>query len=94
MHACGPSHFSRVQQLAILWTVACQATLSMGFSRQEYSSGLPGPLAGGLPDHGSLPCLLHRQVGSLPMPSASVPVPPGTPPQACAFMNNRPEAGS
>ena len=29
--------------LAILWTVACQAPLSMGFSRQEYWSGLPFP---------------------------------------------------
>ena len=29
--------------LAILWTVACQAPLSMGFSRQEYWSGLPCP---------------------------------------------------
>ena len=55
MHACVLSHFSRVQQLAILWTVARQTTLLvMGFSRQEYSSGLPGPLPGDLPDHGSL----------------------------------------
>ena len=30
--------------LAIPWTVACQAPLSMGFSRQEYWSGLPFPL--------------------------------------------------
>ena len=29
--------------LEILWTVACQAPLSMGFSRQEYWSGLPFP---------------------------------------------------
>ena len=29
--------------LATLWTVACQAPLSVGFSRQEYSSGLPFP---------------------------------------------------
>ena len=33
----------------ILWTVA-QAPLSMGFSRQEYWSGLPCPSAGDLPD--------------------------------------------
>ena len=32
------------------WTVACQAPLSMGFSRQEYWSGLPPP--GNLPDPG------------------------------------------
>ena len=32
------------------WTVACQAPLSMGFSRQEYWSGLPFPSPGGLPN--------------------------------------------
>ena len=32
------------------WTVACQAPLSMEFSRQEYWSGLPFPLPGNLPD--------------------------------------------
>ena len=35
--------------LAIPWTVACQAHLSMGFSRQEYWSGLPFPSSGELP---------------------------------------------
>ena len=39
--------------LAILWTVACQAPLSMGFSRQEYWSGLPFPSPGDLPDPGT-----------------------------------------
>ena len=34
---------SRVQLLATQWTVAYQASLSMGFSRQEYWSGLPFP---------------------------------------------------
>ena len=33
--------------LAIPWTVACQAPLSMGFFRQEYWSGLPFPSPGG-----------------------------------------------
>ena len=33
-----------------LWTVAHQAPLSMGFSRQEYWSGLPFPPSGNLPD--------------------------------------------
>ena len=32
------------------WTVACQAPLSMGFSRQEYWSGLPFPSPGELPN--------------------------------------------
>ena len=34
------------------WTVACQASPSMGFSRQEYWSGLPFPSPGDLPDPG------------------------------------------
>ena len=33
------NHFSRVQLFVTPWTVACQAPLSMGFSRQEYWSG-------------------------------------------------------
>ena len=37
------------------WTVACQAPLSMGFSRQEYWNGLPCPPAGDLPDPGVEP---------------------------------------
>ena len=37
------------------WHVACQAPLSMGFSRQEYWSGLPCPLPGNLPDPGTEP---------------------------------------
>ena len=36
--------------LATPWTVACQALLSMVFSRQEYWSGLPFPSPGDLPD--------------------------------------------
>ena len=51
-HACMLSHFSRVQLFAILCTVACQASLSMGFSRQECWSGLPCPPLGDLPDPG------------------------------------------
>ena len=37
------------------WTVAHQAPLSMGLSRQEYWSGLPGPPPGHLPDPGIEP---------------------------------------
>ena len=40
------SHFSCVQLSATLWTKACQASLSMGFSMQEYWSGLPYPPPG------------------------------------------------
>ena len=46
---------SRVQLFATLWTVACQAPLSMGFSRQEYWSGLPCPPPGDLPNPGTEP---------------------------------------
>ena len=48
------SHFSRVQLCVTLWTIACQ-TLSMGFSRQEYWSGLPCPSSEDLLDPGIEP---------------------------------------
>ena len=41
---------SRVRLFVTLWTVAYQASPSMGFSRQEYWSGLPFPSPGDLPD--------------------------------------------
>ena len=40
------------QLLATLWTITCQAPLSLGFSRQEYWSGLPFPLPEDIPDPG------------------------------------------
>ena len=43
--------------LATQWTVACQAPLSMGFSRQEYWIGLLFPSPGDLPDPGIKPGL-------------------------------------
>ena len=43
------SCFSHVRLFATPWTVACQAPLSMGFSRQEYWSRLPCPPPGDLP---------------------------------------------
>ena len=46
------SCFSRAQLFVTLWTVACQAPLSMGFSRQEYWRGLPCPSPGHLPNPG------------------------------------------
>ena len=48
--ACMLSHFSHVQHFATLWTVARQAPLSMGFSKQVYWSGLAFPPPGDLPD--------------------------------------------
>ena len=41
--------------LATPWTVARQASWSMGFSRQEYKSGLPFPFPGDLPNSGIKP---------------------------------------
>ena len=46
---------SCVQLSAIPWTVAYQAPLSVGFSRQEYWSGLPLPSPGDLPNPGIEP---------------------------------------
>ena len=43
---------SRVQRFVTPWTVAYQAPPSMGFSRQEYWSGLPFPSPENLPDPG------------------------------------------
>ena len=49
---------SRVRLFATPWTVAYQAFLSMGFSRQEYWSGLPFPSPGDLPNPGIKPTSL------------------------------------
>ena len=58
MHVCLLSGFSHIRFCASLWTVACQAPLSMGFSRQEYWSGLPCPPPGDLPNSGIKPASL------------------------------------
>ena len=53
-----------------IWTITHQAPLSMGFSRQEYCSGLPCPPPRDLPNPGIKPmslAFLHWQVGSLPL---------------------------
>ena len=52
----------RVRLFEIAWTVAHQAPLSMGFSRQEYWSGLPCPPPGDLPDPGIEPRFPTLQV--------------------------------
>ena len=70
------SMLSCVRLFATLWTIACQAPLSMGFSRQDHWSGLPGSPPGDLPDPRIKPmslCLLNWQEGSLSL------VPPGQP---------------
>ena len=51
--------------LAIPWTVACQAPLSMGFSREEHWSGLPLSSPGDLPDPGIEPRSPALQADSL-----------------------------
>ena len=56
---------SRVRLFATPWTVACQAPLSMGFSRQEYWSGLPFPSPGDLPDPGIEPGSLALEADAL-----------------------------
>ena len=50
MCACVLSHFSHIQFFETLWTIAPQAPVSIGFSRQEYLIGLPCPSPGDLPN--------------------------------------------
>ena len=68
--ACALSH---IQLFATPWTVPHQAPLSMGFSRQEYWSGLPFPTPGDLSDLGIRTGSPTLQVDSL------LRVPPGKP---------------
>ena len=60
MHAQSSDSFETI------WTTACQAPPSMGFSRQEYWSGLPRPPPGDLPNPGIEPKSLALRAGSLP----------------------------
>ena len=62
-----------VRLFATPWTAAHQAPLSMGFSRQEYWSGLPFPSPGDLPVPGIEPGSPTLQASSLPSE------PPGKP---------------
>ena len=67
---CILSRFGRVWLFVMLWTLALQALLSMGFSRQEYWSGLPCPLPGDLSDPGiepGSPVCCTLQANSLPL---------------------------
>ena len=67
------SCFSRVWLFATPSTVAGEAPLCMGFSRQEYWRGLPRPLPGDLPNPGMEPRSPKLQADSLPSE------PPGNP---------------
>ena len=64
------SLLSCIRLFATPWTVACQASLSMGVPRQEYQSGLPCPPPGDLPDPGIKPTVSPEssafQADSLP----------------------------
>ena len=78
--ACVISHFSRARLFVTPLTVAHQAPLSVGFSRQEYLSGLPCSPPGDLPDSGAGPAslyLLHWQAGSLSLHHLRSPLVPG-----------------
>ena len=55
MRVCILNHFRRIQLFVTLWTVVLKALLSMGFSRQEYWSGLPCLPPGDLPCPGIKP---------------------------------------
>ena len=61
------------QTLVTSWTIAHQASLSLGFPRQEYWSGLPFPSPGDLPDSGIKPESPALETDSLPVE------PPGKP---------------
>ena len=70
VRACMLSRFSCVHLFFTLWTVACQAPLSMGFSRQEYWNGWSFPSPKHLPNPELNPSLLHLfhwQADSLPL---------------------------
>ena len=62
-----------VQLFVTLWTIVCQALPSMGFSRQEYRSGLPFPPPGDLPDPGIEPRSPTLQAPSLQSESTGKP---------------------
>ena len=77
-----PTHFSCIQLFVTPWTVAHQASLSMGFSRQERWSGLPFPPPGDLPDAGikpPSPGTPALQADSLPLSHWESPEHTGTP---------------
>ena len=65
---------SHVQLFAAPWTVAHQAPPSVGFSSQEYWSGLPSPSPGDLPDPGIEPRSLALQADALPSEPPGKPV--------------------
>ena len=65
---------SLVQLFAISWTVVYQASLSMGFSRQEYWTGVPFPSPGDPPDPGIEPRSPALQADTLPSEPPEKPI--------------------
>ena len=65
IYICGGLVTKSCPTLVTSWTVVCQAPLSMGFSRQEYWSGLPFPAPGDLPNPRIEPRSPALQEGSL-----------------------------
>ena len=81
---------SRVRLFATLCTVAYQASVPMGFSRQEYWSGLPFPSPGDLPDSGIEPGSPALGADAL---TSEPPGKPGAGPKHCsiiAYINKLP----
>ena len=82
-------HPSKVKSLSCVrlfvtpWTVAYQAPPSVGFSRQQYQSGLPFPSPGDLPNPGIEPGSPALQTDALPSE------PPGKPPKHCGTQNSK-----
>ena len=80
LHSCPRSKvkclsFSRFWLFVTLWTIAHQASLSMGFSRQEYWSGLLFPSPGNLPNPGIELVSLSLQTDSLLSEPSGKPIP-------------------
>ena len=88
--------------LGIPWSVACQAPLSMGFSRQEHWSGLPFPSPEDLPDPGIEPASPELQADSFffffcstsLLPPTHLPPPSCTHAQSCDPMDCSPPSSS
>ena len=76
---------SRVSDSATPWTVAYQLSPSVGFSRQEYWSGLPFPSPGDLPNPGIEPRSPAIQADALPSE------PPGKPQYEEQYDSKRPK---
>ena len=74
MCVCVLSHFSHGHLPVTPWTVAHQAPVSVGFSRQEYWSGLPCPPPGDLPDPGIIPASPALQAEFLPLSHLGSPI--------------------